>query len=212
MRPARSSSKNLRFLGLAGLTGREHVGEAARGHDGHAVGVGDDPVAFVHVARRPRSSWPPTRPGCSLVAPRNAIIEENTGKPWASSALDVADAAVDHETDDAARLGAGGEHLAPVAALGLDADARDEHVTGRRLGDGDVDREVVAGRARDRIRRRADARAGPRGLDAGRHRLPAALAERRRPELRERGAVVVGHGIVAPRADPVCRFGGGRGI
>ena len=78
----------------------------------------------------PTTDWPPIRPGCSFVAPRNAIIDENAGKPCASSALDVADAAVDHETDDAARLGAGGEHLAPVAALGFDADARDEHVSG----------------------------------------------------------------------------------
>ena len=150
VRPARSSSKNCCFLGLARLTGREHVVEVGRRDDGHAVGVADDPVALVHARRRRRPPGRRSRPGCSFVAPRNAIIVENTGKPCASSALDVADAAVDHETDDAARLGAGGEHLAPVAALGLGADARDEHATRRRLGDRDVDREVVAGRARDR--------------------------------------------------------------
>ena len=55
-----------------------------------------------------------------------------------------------------ARLGARREHLAPVAALGLDAHARDEHVPGRCFGDRDVDREVVAGRAGDGVRGRAD--------------------------------------------------------
>ncbi len=78
-----------------------------------------------------------------MVAPRSAIIVENTGKRVRLERVDVAHTAVDHEPREPAGLGAGGEHLAPVAARGLVPDVDDEHRTGRRLRDRDVDREVV---------------------------------------------------------------------
>ena len=61
-----------------------------------------------------------SRPAAFLVAPRNAIIVREHREAVRLERVDVAHTAVDHEPGEAARLRAGREHLAPVAALGLD--------------------------------------------------------------------------------------------
>ena len=93
--------------------------------------------------------------------------------------VDVADTAVDHETAQAARLGAGREHLAPVTARGFVPDVHDEHRTGGCLRDRDVDREVVGGRALDRERgalTRAPGQTGRRRGAIGRPPLSPSVA------------------------------------
>ena len=121
----------------------------------------------VATSTSPTTTGSPTAPGCCFVAPGSASPVENTGNPCAASAATSRTHAVDHEPGEAARLGRGGEHLAPVAA------ARDRRRRRRRArvpagaaGDADVDREVVAGRAPHRERGRREPRAGPHGSDA----------------------------------------------
>ena len=96
------------------------------GHDDHAVGVADDPVAGLD-RRAAALDRHADRAGLVLVAPRRAIIEENTGNPWPwISAMSRTPPSITRP--ESPRLRAGGEHLTPVAELAEVADVHDERV------------------------------------------------------------------------------------
>ena len=162
------------------------------GYDGDTVRVADDPVAGLDldVADHRLGADPP---GLLLGGAAQGDHRREDREPVRLERVDVADAAVDHEPLQPARLGAGREHLAPVAARGLVADVHDEHRTRRRLRDRDVDREVVGRATGDGEGGGADPRAAPDRVDPRGHRPATALAERRRAELRESAGVVVSH-------------------
>ena len=114
----------------------------------------------------PTNAASPIRPGMFLVAPRNAIIVAKTGNRCAFELVDVADPAVDDQPamprDSAAVVSTSPQY----PRSGSDPTLTTSTLPGRRFGDGDVDREVVARAARDRERGTADACAGPHGMHA----------------------------------------------
>ena len=104
---------------------------------------------------------------------------ENTGKPCVLERGHVAAPSVDHEAGHAARFGAGGEHLTPVAVLGRIGGVDDQHRARRvALGDGHVNGEVVGAAALGGDRGPGDRRALPRRLDAVVHAQRTRLTER----------------------------------
>ena len=182
-----------RFFVGAGLPRREHVVDMGRTDHDDAVGVADDPVAVDNVDVADQCLVADVT-GLFFRRAAQGDHRREHGEAMRFECIDVAHAAVDHESDDAARLGRGRKDLAPVAALRFEANVHDEHRSGRRLGDGDVDREVVGRAAHDRERGPADARARPHGTDARRHRSPTALAKRGGAEGgKGRCEVVVSH-------------------
>ena len=87
------------------------------------------------------------------------------GEPSAFDGVDVADAPVDHQTDDTTRLRRDREDLAPVPEPVHSADVDHQDVTGIGAGDRDVDTQVVATRALHRQARPATA--APRHMGSG---------------------------------------------
>ena len=236
--PARSAVKRPRFLVGAGAGGGEDVVEGRVGDHDHAVGVADDPVARVDVAPRPTVTGWPTEPTRSLVAPVQRDRQPRTpgtrARPSASTSRTTS---VDDQAHDAAGLGRGGEHLTPVAELGLAADVDHQHRAGLGPDHADVDREVVARRAAHRDRRTRDLGPGPRGPDPVAHAPGAGLTQRRGAVGEQLGGRRGGFAHVsrswpfgpgrsgpARQIEPVCRAqglahdptlstsGGGRGI
>ena len=191
------------------LLRRPGLGPAASTASSAAPGTTVTPSSSATIQSPTATSTPPTRaesptpPGCSFVAPGSAIWVENTGKPCAASAATSRTPPSITSPTMPRASAAGGEHLAPVAELGDVADVDDEHRTGGRGRDRDVDREVVARRAAHRVRRRREPGARPRGprpasASAGRPTRRGSPRRARASVRRRRSGEVGGSGHAAP--------------
>ena len=92
----------------------------------------------------------------------------NAGNRRRSNGVDIANAAVDHQTDDTPRLRGDGEDLAPVPESVHPGDIDHQHLTRHHPGDGDVDTQVVATRALHRQGAAGDRGAAPHGFEGDR--------------------------------------------
>ena len=154
-----------RLLLRPGPSRGEHLVDRARLDDHDPVGIAHHPVAGAHRDVADAHGPADRAPGLlDRAAQRDAAGEHR--EAVVAQRVDVAHAGVDHEAGEAARLGRGRQHLAPVAPFREAVDLDDERAPGGRGHDSDVDGEVVGRGALHGERRRREPRAGPGGAHA----------------------------------------------
>ena len=176
--------------------------EPAPGHHDDAVAVADEPVRRGRPRRARSGRCSPNTPRVRLLrlAERDAAAEHREAQR--ADPVAVAHGAVGHEPGEPARRADAGEDVAEDRDLQARGGREREDGAGRRVGDGVMQRPVVAGRVRGPCRR---ARRSAR-RSRGRARRARARARRRRRARRSRAGRAGPRPVIprtGPRATPV---------